>query len=363
MAGKPSDTKICPECGTRNKAKWDFCVRCGEGLSDVPVGVPEESPAAAAAEDGSGMVMLAVIVVASVLAGILGSRLSLPQTEVDPAVFASGRPMGPRPAARIVETPAGQDELFEGRRLLRSGDAQGSLAALAQAVAERPDDPDAHWAYAQALFRTDSVEEAVTHFEEAALLAPESFRYQLDLGRAAMAAGEPESALLAYQAAIELRAESPGALREAAIALLSLGQTEDAIEALTQAAELVGNSAVLRQDLAGALEKAGRTDEAVAAYRNALEINPGASVARSRLAHMLFHQGQRDEAISLARQGIEHDATQPVPYRDLGSLLEQSGRMKDAAEAYREYARLAPNAADAQKLVTRAGRLDPSTAS
>jgi tetratricopeptide (TPR) repeat protein len=74
---------------------------------------------------------------------------------------------------------------------------------------------------------------------------------------------------------------------------------------------------------------------------------------------MLFSTGRRDEAIDLLRQAIARDPTQPATHRDLGSLLEKAGQAREAAAAYREYARLAPGAADARQLADRAGRLDP----
>ena len=44
---KDNDLRVCPSCGGRNKAKWDFCARCGESLAEVPVGAPETTVAQA----------------------------------------------------------------------------------------------------------------------------------------------------------------------------------------------------------------------------------------------------------------------------------------------------------------------------
>src|SRR5260221_8190886 len=38
-----ADFRVCPQCGTRNKATWEYCVRCSEDLRDVPVGQPSAS--------------------------------------------------------------------------------------------------------------------------------------------------------------------------------------------------------------------------------------------------------------------------------------------------------------------------------
>src|SRR5258708_29726115 len=35
MAVRSGDALICPACQTRNRASWEFCVRCGESLQGV----------------------------------------------------------------------------------------------------------------------------------------------------------------------------------------------------------------------------------------------------------------------------------------------------------------------------------------
>src|SRR5688500_12296899 len=37
-ATKQPDLRICPNCGARNKAKWEYCVSCSEPLAGVPTG-------------------------------------------------------------------------------------------------------------------------------------------------------------------------------------------------------------------------------------------------------------------------------------------------------------------------------------
>src|SRR5437870_10798978 len=44
---RQANFRICPECGTRNRPKWDFCAKCGESLQDIPLGEPEPVEVAA----------------------------------------------------------------------------------------------------------------------------------------------------------------------------------------------------------------------------------------------------------------------------------------------------------------------------
>ena len=47
---KAESVRICPACGTRNKPKWEYCVKCGESLQDVALGIPAGDTAAAEPE-------------------------------------------------------------------------------------------------------------------------------------------------------------------------------------------------------------------------------------------------------------------------------------------------------------------------
>src|SRR5439155_15756047 len=77
----------------------------------------------------------------------------------------------------MPEAASAGRELDEGRKLLYRGDPS-ALGRLAQAVADAPNDPDAHHDYAQALWQAGQQAEAVAEYGEAARLAP-PVRYSL----------------------------------------------------------------------------------------------------------------------------------------------------------------------------------------
>ena len=88
---------------------------------------------------------------------------------------------------------------------------------------------------------------------------------------------------------------------------------------------------------------------------------PGAEIARGLLADLVYEEGKPDDAIALVQEGLQRDPKSALLRTRLGSLLEQSGRPREAAEQYREYAHLAPNAPDAKELADRAERLEASS--
>ena len=118
----------------------------------------------------------------------------------------------------------------------------------------------------------------------------------------------------------------------------------------------------IQQDYAHALEKAGNTAQAIEAYQKVLQVNPKAANSRGLLADLLFRQNRKEEAIDLVRDGIAQNPQAPRLHRDLGSLLECSNRIPEAIAEYREYARLAPQSADAKQLEERAASLEKKLA-
>src|SRR5262245_25954235 len=81
-------SKVFPACGTRNKAKWECCAKCGESLQKVSaqdsaaavstapsVSLPDDTEA-----EGSAWGMIAAIglVIAGVVVGIWGMQRNKP---------------------------------------------------------------------------------------------------------------------------------------------------------------------------------------------------------------------------------------------------------------------------------------------
>ncbi len=350
----------CAACGARNKPSWEYCARCGEALEGAAAVEPAEEPAVVEElplepAGGSGLLTWIFVGLALVGAG-MWAMARRGQGEVSTA--ATSKTAAPSSAEQREAGPVEDTPLAKGRNLLAKGDAAQALAALAQAVADSPNDPEAHYAYAQALWDTADKALAVGQYEAAAQLAPRSFKYRSDLGRAYAATNRAGDAIVEYEAALSIQPDSPGLLRETASLHLQGGHPERALPLLTRAVALSPGSAVLMQDLAHAAEKAGNDAQAVAAYQKVLEINPDAAVSRGLLAEALFRQGKKDEAIALFREGIEQSPDAALLQRGLGSLLERSGRTEEALLAYREYARLAPRASDASQIRDRVARLE-----
>lgn len=360
-----ADFLICPACQARNKPKWDFCARCGESLQGVTAqSAAPAAPEPEAVETTSWASPLWVVVGVVALAATgafawVSIRRSEPQAKPEPGIFTMGT-QPPKPAAPPPSTTpaAGQKEFEEGRALLEKGDAARAVALLAQAVAADSSNPLFQNVYAQALWATGQRDQALNHYRLSGQLSPV---FRSDVARALDLMGRSTEAVREYQ---DILAASPGdatALKELGALLGRTKNYAQAVPLLKKAAEAEPGDLYLRQDLAFAQEQTGDVAGAAASYRLILSRSPGSVIARSRLAEILVGQGNTDGAIALYKEGLAASgpsALAPALHRGLGSVLERSGRAAEAAAAYREYARLAPNADDAKEIADRAARLE-----
>lgn len=357
-----ADFRLCPACGTRNKLKWEFCVKCGESLQDVAAGAGSAAggpPRPIEAEESFvEWRSVATTVLALGLAALVGLRFRPEPAQADPGVFTSpARSEASPPSPAPVE----DGRLARGLQQLYSGDPRSALDALAAAAAATPNDPMARRAYGQALWLAGQSGAALSEMQAAARLAPQDARIQADTARMFLQMGRPGESVLFFEAALRVEPDSPGWLGQLGQVYLDQGNAARAAELFERAVATSGGNSRFLQDLGVAYQKAGNAEGAASAFRRALENDPRSDTTRALLAEQLLAAGRTDEAIAIVRDAL--GAGTPSLYRALGSLLERSGRSQEAAEAYREYARRSPQAADAGSLTERATALEGAPAS
>jgi predicted Zn-dependent protease len=364
---KVDGVRICPACGARNKAAWEYCARCAEPLAEVPLeGRGQAAPPArvdalpeAEGEPGTspswGIVVLAAIGVAAAWAA-LASRNAPEAARADAGFTFATLPPSPAAQAALPQDP-GRAIYEEGLRLLARGQAAEAAERFAAAVQAAPDNPAYHDAWGQALIATGALDRGLGEMEVAARLSP-SPDYSRSLARALNRAGRNADAIDAYRRAADADPGHVETLRELADVYLRANRPTEAVPVLRQAANERPNDLALAQQLGHALERSGDTESAAGVYGGILEKAPEAHVTRGRLAEVRIAQGRFDEAIGLFQDGLSRYGSAPLLHRGLASALERAGRDAEAAAAYREYARLAPGAADAQELAARAAALE-----
>ncbi|MBI3932184.1 MAG: tetratricopeptide repeat protein [Acidobacteria bacterium] len=364
---RAGDVRICPACQARNKAKWEFCVRCGESLQGVEVdsgeaAVAPEAPAVEGPGLGSWLATLAVLGFLGAGAVFASRWAEKPPERPDPAIFAGPSTLAQMPPPSLEVRKPGRDRLADAIGMMDRGDFAGALKELSIALDEAPLDGTVHYYYAHALWTTGSIEEGVSHYVQAADLSRGEIGYQLQAARALARTNRRLEAVSRYEAALSLAPDHVEALRELAGLHFHAGNYRGAAPFLARAAEVSGSPVIL-SELAGSLANAGERDAALETYRRVLDRDPDNAASRGQLGELLVRNGRHDEAIGLIRAGIQRKPEVPGLHRDLASFLERVGRLAEAAREYREYARLAPNAPDSKRLVDRAAALEEQRSS
>ena len=175
----------------------------------------------------------------------------------------------------------------------------------------------AHLALGSTLRLQGRLDEALSHFAEAARLQPRSAEAQYELG-----------ATYATQ-----------------------GRYEDAMSRLSQALRLKPDLAAAHLDLATVFARQQRLDEAIAHYRAALSIAPDAPDAHNNLGAALAQQGKLQEALPHFAEAVRLKPDFESARMNLGVALANTGRPQEALQQFQEAVRLDPRNDAARRAV------------
>ena len=371
---RPDEGVSCPACGARNKAKWESCARCGESLKGAETSSPGNSgktapapvvPAAEAAPtspwNGVLFALAFMALLATVVFAVRYSREKGPAPAPNPAAFTvPTQPAKPTPVPTSAQG-AGASAFQQGFKLLREDKAADAAGYLAQAVGEAPENGLYQRIYGEALVRSGSPDAGLAALAEAARLDPRLYR--LDYARFLDVAGRTAEAAVELEAMLAESPDDPEALAGAGRLAAAQKDYARAVPLLRRAVEQRPSDTDLMGSLAMATEDSGDYRAAALAYGEIVLRAPGNHIARSRLAEMLVKSGRTDQALKTLQEGVAREPEAADLRRALGSVYEDARRPADAAAAYREYARLAPGAKDAEELLRRADSLAPASAS
>ena len=227
------------------------------------------------------------------------------------------------------------DELLaRGMQALQDGDAAAAHAALAEAVARRPDAAEAQCRFAIACQATGRHADAAAAFAAALAQSPDMVEAQYGLAATLAALGRAEESLARYDALIAAAPGLPEAQYGRAALLQSLGRAEDAEQGFAAALALDPDFAEAAAGRAGALLALGRPEAAVACCETALGIDPDFIEPRRVLATALAAMRRYAEAIIQWREMLVLAPQRLDAHRGLAGLLLFVGRPDEAAAAF-----------------------------
>jgi tetratricopeptide (TPR) repeat protein len=195
----------------------------------------------------------------------------------------------------------------------RVNDGEGGLSEARIALAEYPNDAEAHKNAGLALEILARFNASEVEFNEALRLKPDYEAIRLDLG----------------------------------ILYANQSKFDQAIVELKKALALDASDVSAHCNLGSAFEKKGDFDSAIREYREAKRLDPNDLDIRSMLAHALAQQGMTGEAIRENREIVAMAPDSAVCHTCLGSAFYSAWDFEDAEKEYRKAIKLDPSEADA----------------
>ena len=357
--------KQCLVCGTRNREKYENCVRCGEPLASAATGAAGSSGLSPAIKLALTMVVLLGVMIAGFRFMARGTSSS---TEAQPV-----RPVDSNSAS------AEDADLFSIDEALAAEEVEGAINEASVATRNGKD-----------AFRAGDFEAALAHFEELARLSPTNYTAYLYAGMCKQKLGDLEGAKGSLRTALEFKPnealtrkalvkllvdsnelQEAGELQAWFVAerrfdpepLLDLarihrrqGEFDAAIDELQRAAEISSGTEV-PLELGTTLAEASRTQEAVSVFEQVLQDNPQEARAHAGLGAAYLRNNQYREALAPLEKAVELNPNGPSARFNLGMTYENMDRIEDSLREYEAFVRLAPNdpsAARVAELVERA---------
>jgi predicted TPR repeat methyltransferase len=253
---------------------------------------------------------------------------------IDPALLTSrvrdlirgGRVTAARPMLAALRKMAPASPAlaeFEAQLLLREGRINDALVILDQAIISTPNIPALLLCRAEARISSDNITGAAADAAEAVCLAPGNAQAKAILG----------------------------------IVLIDMNRLDDALICLREAVAQDPSCAAYRQGLAQAQERAGDAREAASTLQAG--INHAPQHIGLRIAAIMVAMRQRDfsGAIDIAEAARRDGCADACVFGLLGHALSNLSRNAEAADAYAEALKLAPEDSYVRHLVRTAGML------
>jgi eukaryotic-like serine/threonine-protein kinase len=183
--------------------------------------------------------------------------------------------------------------------------------------------------------KTGQPEKAVLEFEAASKLDPSSSDAYRELGRAYEALNRLDDAEASFRRAVELRPRLWSNYNHLGVFYIRHARYADAVAPLKRAVELTPDNVRVSNNLGAAYQKLGQRSGAVATYERSLAIEPSYP-AYANLGTLYFFQGRYADAVALGEKAVTLNAGQQVLWGNLADAYRWApGLGAKAPAAYR----------------------------
>lgn len=249
-----------------------------------------------------------------------------------------------------------------GAVLSMEGDLEGAAALLTEAVARAPGNPLAYVNLGYVLFKLQRYDDALANFAAALAINPrdrkvagsrdlviqvrdgripfEAFApYELAL---AATATDPNQAIQHFREVLLLAPDFAVAHMNLGLLQFAIGDVDDGLVALRKAAELAPGDVAARYNLGFVLMGRQELPEAQQHLQAAVDLDPGDVDAVSALALVHLGMADTDRSMSLYRKALDLQPRDPVLWLQLSSAQAAGDQLGEAARSAREALAIAP---------------------
>ena len=191
------------------------------------------------------------------------------------------------------------------------------------------------WCYAQ-VFSDDA-----TLWLETLARNPNAEIAHCNLGIILDLAGEHESAVEQYRAALKIKPNYVEAHANLGMALTDLSQYKQAEQELREALRIQPDSSNAHYGLGTLYYREGHLEDAVSHYEAALLADPSMTQAYYNLGCVRQQQGQRAIAMACFKAALVIRPNYLEAHQNLGNVLAEAGRLPEAVEQYKQALALA----------------------
>jgi tetratricopeptide (TPR) repeat protein len=176
------------------------------------------------------------------------------------------------------------------------------IEALKKAVADKPQDVNAHFDLALAYSIAGNDAAAIPEYRKVLELQPDLFEAQMNLGQVLLRAKMPAEAVTQLERAHQQKANEFPPAFYLAEALFDLGRFGEAVPMYEAAVKIDPKSAEAELGWGRSLAQSGKLDEAEPHYRNAAKLNPEMQRGLLELGQMRESKGDVNGAIAIYRE-------------------------------------------------------------
>jgi Tfp pilus assembly protein PilF len=160
---------------------------------------------------------------------------------------------------------------------------------------------------------------AARYFNTAGVIQPDSSGAYVNEAYAYMNGGQPESAIVPFERALETGDTEPETFRFLAQLYQTNDRADEAVGLLEDASAMYPENVDIQTELLNAYQITGQVDKALENYSSAVERDPGNALFRYNYGSLLIQVGRYDEAIAQLESAVEIDPEYSSAYYNIGA--------------------------------------------